>query len=364
MQIILFAIPYIVTLIVAYVLIFIGGRYIFSKINSLFGIDFTGEQQKQDLSTPLISPLFTEKGFHAFQTYALQRLNKRWITYGAFFLVVLLEFIGIWGPFLFFQVDEWVQNFPELTENGLYYAYLVFRVGPLSLFLFWFLFCVSALIFLIIEVMIIFNALGNFSGLSLNKISEYLDSSVENESPDVFSQKSEFVQFSLTNFRRKCKIIPQMFLKINIGISIGTVILVLMASIYISNILEEEVRTFAISSFFPMIPGIMLLNLAVFIFPQYSLHRHLERIKKAFLDYISHFADLRSGQYLNFTFTDNLEEGKERQLLLSELQTLNQIIEQAEGFSTWPFDYNHVTTLLIGLILPFATLIIEILFIL
>ncbi|MHA2394867.1 MAG: hypothetical protein ACXAEX_23305, partial [Promethearchaeota archaeon] len=130
LQIILFALPYIGMIFVSYNLIFIGGRYIFSKVKSLFGIDFTGKQQKKDLSTPLLSPLFTEKEFQVFQTYAIHRLNKRWITYGAIFLVLLLEFIGVWGPLLFFRADEWLENFPELAENGLYYAYLVFRIGP------------------------------------------------------------------------------------------------------------------------------------------------------------------------------------------------------------------------------------------
>ncbi len=81
------------------------------------------------------------------------------------------------------------------------------------------------------------------------------------------------------------------------------------------------------------------------------------------MDYISNYIDLKSVQYLNFTYSDNLEEQKGRQLLLSELRIFNQIIEQTEGFLTWPFDYNQVAALLIGLIFPFVTLIIELLFI-
>ncbi|MHA1967019.1 MAG: hypothetical protein ACW964_04370 [Candidatus Hodarchaeales archaeon] len=364
LAVLLFATPYIVTMVVSYILIFIGKSYIFSKIKSFFGIDFTADKHQNGLPTPLLSPLFTEKGFQDFQSYALLRLNKRWITYGAIFLTVLSEFVGLWGPFLFFQTDEWIENFPELAENGLYYLYLVFRVGPLSLILFWYLFSISALLLTLIEIMIIFNALGDFPGLSLNKIPEYFDNSFVNEKSNVFSQNSEVVQFSLQQFRRKCKIIPQMFLKINIGISIGSFILGIMASIYYSNIVQEEARRFAMSLFFPTISGLMLLNLTVFIFPQWSLHRHLKRIKESFLDYISNYMDLQSVRYLNLTFTYNLEEKKEKELLLSELQTLNQIIEQTEGFLTWPFNYNQVATLMIGLIFPFLPLFIEILFIL
>ncbi|MHA2224842.1 MAG: hypothetical protein ACXAC8_06540 [Candidatus Hodarchaeales archaeon] len=363
LQIILFAIPYIVTMIISYQLIFIGGNYIISKIKSLFGIDFTNQQEQGLSASPLISPLFTDKGFQDFQFYAYNRLTKKWITYGAASVTVILEFFGIVGPFLFFQADEWIENFPELAENGLYYAYLVFRVVPLSLFVFWFLFSISATLFLIIELMIIFNVLGNFSGLSLNKISDYFDTSIVNEKTLNFSQKSEIVQFSLTRFRRKCKIIPSMFLKINIGISIGTGIMVLMASNYFSNIQLEEARSFATTTFYPILLGIMLLNFAVFIIPQWSLHRHLERIKKSFLDYISNYVDLKSIQYLNFVSTDDLEEQEEKQLLLRELQTLNHIIEDTEGFLTWPFNYNQVATLLIGLVFPFVILMIEILFI-
>jgi hypothetical protein len=207
--------------------------------------------------------------------------------------------------------------------------------------------------------MIIFNALGNFSGLSLNKISNYLENSIGNESSTTSSQNLELVQFSLTNFRRKCKIIPQMFLKLNLGFSLGTFIMVILATIYFSNILEEEAKQFAISSFFPVIPGIMLLNLAVFIFPQYSLHRHLGRIKNSFLDYISSYMDIKSAQYLNITLIDNLEEKEESFLLLNELRKINRIIEEIEDFFTWPFNYNQVATLLVGLIFPFAPLIIE-----
>ena len=105
----------------------------------------------------------------------------------------------------------------------------------------------------------------------------------------------------------------------------------------------------------------MLHNLAVFIFPQFSLHRHLERIIKSVLDNISNFIDFKSVKYLNFTITDNLEE---RQVFLSELKTLNQMIEQTEVFLTWPFNYNQVATLLISLLFNVILLIIEILFIL
>ncbi|MFX0084367.1 MAG: hypothetical protein ACFFAU_01735 [Candidatus Hodarchaeota archaeon] len=73
---------------------------------------------------------------------------------------------------------------------------------------------------------------------------------------------------------------------------------------------------------------------------------------------------MKSVQYLNFTFTDNLEETEEKKLFLSEIKTINQIIEQMEGFISWPFNYNQITTLLIGLIFLFVPLIIEILFIL
>ena len=157
----------------------------------LFDIDFTTGQQVKDDSPPLLSPLFVENEFQDFQTYSFNRLNKKWIIYSAFLLTIILEFIGIWAPFLFFQGDEWLENFPELAENGLYYLYLTFRIGPLSLFLFWFLFPVTALLLLIIELMIIFNALGNFPGLSLNRIADYLDPSIVNESSNVFFQKLE-----------------------------------------------------------------------------------------------------------------------------------------------------------------------------
>ncbi|MFX0181909.1 MAG: hypothetical protein ACFE95_02405 [Candidatus Hodarchaeota archaeon] len=359
LQILLFGMPYTITILVFYHLIFIGGLYIFSKIKSLFGIDFTSNHQEQDLPAPLITPLFTEKGFQEFQSYTLHRLNKRWITYGAIFFSILIVFFILWGPFLLFQVDEWIENFPELAENGFFYVYLVFRIGPLSLYLLWFLFSVLSLLFLIIEIMIIFNALGNFSGLSLSKISEYFDRPIVNEKSDDFSQYSEIVQFSFKRFRRKCKIIPEMFLKINLGVSLGTFFLGILFSIYTSYILQEEVKSFVISFFFPVIAGIMLFNLIVFIFPQFSLHRHLVRVKEFFLEKFEEVYEIKRFQYLNFAFIDNLEE---KNLLLSELQTLNQMIADIEGILTWPFNYNHLSTLLIGLIFPFLPLIFEILF--
>ncbi|MFX0152398.1 MAG: hypothetical protein ACFFAJ_16545 [Candidatus Hodarchaeota archaeon] len=359
LKILLFGMPYTVFILVFYHLIFIGGLFIFSKIKSLLGIDITANHQEQDLPVPLITPLFTEKGFQDFQSYALRRLNKRWITYGAIFFALLIVFFILWGPILFFQADEWIDNFPELAENGLYYVYLVFRIGPLSLYLLWFSFSVLSLLFLIIEVMIIFNALGNFSGLSLSKISEYFDSSIVNEKSTDFYQNSEIVQFSLKRFRRKCKIIPEMFLKINLGVSLATFVLGILFSIYTSYTLQEEAKSFAISFFFPIIAGVMLFNLIVFIFPQLSLHRHLARVKEFILEKFEEIYEIKRFQYLNFAFNDNLEE---KNSLLSELQTLNQMIVDIEDIPTWPFNYNHLTTLFIGLIFPFLPLIFEILF--
>lgn len=152
-----------------------------------------------------------------------------------------------------------------------------------------------------------------------------------------------------------------MFLKINLGISLGSFMLGIMFSIYSSNILQEEAKSFAMIGFFPLISGIMVLNLIVFIFPQFSLHKHLERVKESFLEKFEEVGEIKRFQYLNLAFTDNLEE---KQTLLSELQTLNQIIEDFESISTWPFNYNQLTTLLIGIAFPFLPLIFEILFIL
>jgi len=234
LQVIQFGIPYSLTILVFFHIIFFGGLYIFSKIESLFGIDFIADQKEKDLPAPLISTLFTEEGFQDFQKFASIRLNKKWITIVAGFLTALVTLFGLWGPFIFFQADEWIENFPELAENGLYYFYLIFRIGPYSLIAIWFLFSVLSLLFLIIELMVIFNALGSFSGLSLSKISEYFDSSLVNEKSNVFSNNAEVVQFSLKRFRRKCKVIPAMFLKINLGISLVTFFLGILFSIYTS----------------------------------------------------------------------------------------------------------------------------------
>jgi hypothetical protein len=342
-------------------IIFFGGLYIFSKIESLFGIDFIADQKEKDLPAPLISTLFTEEGFQDFQKFASIRLNKKWITIVAGFLTALVTLFGLWGPFIFFQADEWIENFPELAENGLYYFYLIFRIGPYSLIAIWFLFSVLSLLFLIIELMVIFNALGSFSGLSLSKISEYFDSSLVNEKSYVFSNNAEVVQFSLKRFRRKCKVIPAMFLKINLGISLVTFFLGILFSIYTSYILLEKAKIFAYSFFFPFIAGIMLFNLIIFIFPQFSLHRHLKRVKKSFLEKFEDIYEIKSIQYLNLAFSDNSEE---KTLLLNEIHTLNHMIIDIEGIFTWPFNYNQLTTLLIGLIFPFFPLIFEIFFIL
>ncbi|MHA2289975.1 MAG: hypothetical protein ACXABG_14415, partial [Promethearchaeota archaeon] len=258
LEVLLFGLPYTVTVMVFYHITFFGGLYIFSKINSLFGIDLMSNQQEQDPSPPLISPLFTEKGFQDFQSYTIYRFNKRWNSYLASFLTFLVALFGLWAPFILFQADEWIENFPELAEKGLYNLYLIFRIGPYSLIALWFLFCVFSLLLIIIEVMIIFNALGNFSGLSLSNVSEYFESSIVNEKSNISSQNSDIVQFSLRRFRRKCKIIPSFFLKINLGISLATFTLGIMFSIYTSYILQEEAKSFALSFFFPFIAGIML----------------------------------------------------------------------------------------------------------
>jgi hypothetical protein len=358
LQVLLFGMPYTVTSLVIYHIIFLGGLYIFSKIKSLFGIDFSDNKHKQDPPTPLLSPLFTEKGFQNFQSYASIRFNKRWVTYVAAFFAVLVASFGLWAPFLLFQADEWIEHFPELASNGLT-PYLIFRIGPYSLITLWFLFSIISLLFLIVELMRIFNALGNFSGLSISKISDHFKST--NEKSSVFSQNTEVAQFSLKRFRRKCRIIPEMFLKINLVISLAAFMLAIMFSIYTGYILQEEARDFATSFFFPIISGIMLFNIIVFLFPQFSLHKHLERVKESFLEKFEEIYEVKRFQYLNLAFVDNLEE---KTLLLSELQTLNQMITDIEDINTWPFNYNQLTTLLIGVAFPFLPLIFEILFIL
>jgi hypothetical protein len=359
-QILLFGLPFTVTVLIIYHLTFIGGRYIFSKIKSLFGIDLTANLQEQDISPPLLSSLFTKDGFQDFQSYVSNRFNKKWISYVAIFLTLLVSIFGLWAPLLLFQTDEWIGTFPELAENGLYYLYLIFRIIPYFLTMLWFLFSFFSLIFLIVELMIVFNALGDFSGLSLNKISEYFDSSIVNEKSVDISHKSEVVQFSLKRFRRKTKVIPEMFLRINLGVALASFIMGIMFSIYTSYVLEEEVRNLVLSLFYPIISGIMMFNFILFIFPQFSIHRHLERVKESFLEKFEEIYEIKRFEYLSFESIDNLEE---KNLLLSELQTLNQMIESIEGIDTWPFNYNHLTTLFIGLIFPFLPLIIEILFI-
>ena len=81
-------------------------------------------------------------------------------------------------------------------------------------------------------------------------------------------------------------------------------------------------------------------------------------MKEFFLEKFEEKYEIKWLQYLNFDSIDNSEE---KQLLLSELLTLNQIIVDIESISTWPFNYNHLTALLIGLIFPFLPLIFEIL---
>ena len=61
-------------------------------------------------------------------------------------------------------------------------------------------------------------------------------------------------------------------------------------------------------------------------------------------------------------FSGSMYQLKEKHLFLNELQTLNQIIQDLDGLDTWPFNYNQLTTLLIGLVFPFLPLVFEILF--
>jgi len=84
------------------------------------GIDFITNQKEQDLSPPLLASLFTDEGFYEFQAYSLKRFNKKWITYGAVLSTIILLLSALWIPFFLFQADEWIDNFPELAENGMY----------------------------------------------------------------------------------------------------------------------------------------------------------------------------------------------------------------------------------------------------
>jgi hypothetical protein len=358
LRVLQFGIPISIAIFFFFNIFFFGGLYFFSKIKNLLGIDLTTNKQEKDLPKPLISSLFTEEGFKEFQIYFSERINKKWITVVAISGTILVVIFGLYSPFILFQADEWIENFPELAENGLYPLYLIFRIGPYSLVMTWFLISFFSVLLLIVELMITFNALGNFSGLSLSRISTYFENSSINRSGAVFSQKYEGIQLSLKRFRKKSKIIPEFFLEINLGISLVTFILAIMTSIYTSYILQEEARNFANAFIFVIISGIMLFNLIVFIFPQFSLHRQLDRVKDFFLENFEEKYEVKWLQYLKI---DSIENSEEKRLLLSELRTLNQIIVDIESISTWPFNYNHLTTLIIGLIFPFLPLIFEIL---
>jgi len=355
-KILLFGIPYTITSVLLYNIAFFGGLYLLSKINDLFGIDFSDSQIIRDNPNPMITPLFTKTGFLDFQNYISERISKKWIPISAGILTVIIVVTGVYSPFILFQGDEWIENFPELGTNEVYYPYLILRIFPYSLTAIWFLFCVISMLFLIVEFMIIFNTLGNFSGLSLSRLSKYLDSN----SSSILSDQSEIVRFSIKRFRRRSRIIPELFLKINIGVSVATFIIALLFSVYISNIVLPGAKNFANYFFFTFLSAMMTFNVIVFLFPQYSLHRHLERVKNSFLDKFEEIYEIKKFQYLNFAFVENLEE---KNLLLGELQILHQLIVDIEEISTWPFNYNHLTTLIIGLIFPFLPLLFEILFI-
>ena len=355
-KILLFGLPYTITSISLYNIAFFGGLYLLSKINDLFGIDFSDSQIIHDNTSPMITQLFTKTGFLDFQTYISERISKKWIPISAGILTVIIVATGVYSPFILFQADEWIENFPELGTNEVFFPYLVLRIIPYSLTAVWFLFCVISMLFLIVEFMIIFNTLGNFSGLSLSKLSEYLNS----DPSSILSDQSDIVRFSIKRFRRRSRIIPELFLKINIGVSIATFIIALLFSVYTSNIILPEAKNFANYFFFTFLSAMMIFNLTVFLFPQYSLHRHLESVKNSFLEKFEEIYEIKKFQYLDFAFVENLEK---KNLLLGELQTLHQLIVDIEEISTWPFNYNHLTTLIIGLIFPFLPLLFEILFI-
>ncbi len=333
-QILIFGLPYTVITLIYIHLAFIGGHYLFYKIKTLFGINFFSYFKKQDFSIPQLSTLFKEDGFREFQSYALIRFNKRWISYLAIFIALFMVFFAVWLSLILFQQDDWIANFPELAENGLYSLYLVFKTIPYSIFMIWSLICTFSLLFLIVELMIVFNSLGNFSVLSLDNFSEYFNSSLSTEKPVDFSQLS-MLQFSLKRFRRKCKIVPEMFLKINLGIALGIFLAVAGTLVYFSYFQQEEIMILAFYTWGPLIIGGMMLNLVIFIFPQFSLHKQLKRAKSILMKKFDEIYEIKRSQYLNFAFNDNLEE---KNLLLSELQTLNQMVEDIEGVKTWPFN--------------------------
>ncbi|MHA2106014.1 MAG: hypothetical protein ACW981_21510 [Candidatus Hodarchaeales archaeon] len=355
-QILIFSLPYTVIAFIYIHLAFIGSQYIFYKIKSLFGIRIASYIKEQEVLTPQLSTLFKEEGFRKFRSYALIRFNKRWITYGSLFIALLMAFFAVWLPLLLFQKDEWIENFPEIVENGLYYLYLAFRIIPYSFFMIWSLFSVISLLFLLFELMIVFNSLGNFSGLSLNNFREYFINSLSTEKPIDFSKNSEVVQFSLKRFRRKCKIIPEMFLKINLGIALGSFLIAAGTMVYISYIRQEEIIVIAVSFFFPLILGIMVLNLIIFIFPQVSIHNQLERAKSILMEKFEEIYEIKRFQYLRYAFDDNLEE---KNMLLSELQTLDHMVEEIDEVKTWPFNYGQITTIILGSLFAFLPLIID-----
>lgn len=336
--------------------LFFAGNWGITQLRNLYGIDFRSRKRPLKEQAHLAA-LFEGNSYREFQTSTYREFIGLEMPFIAFLISGILVFVAILYPFLT-ETDRLIVDHPEIVEGDLNYAYFVFRIVPLSIYLFWFFFSGLGGVLLLSEVVFSFHSLANYPGLSLNQANRYFEFEGEERQTVDFSQKSEIVKFSLKRFKRRSKGIPEFLLRINVVISICLALIGLYVFFFVSAIENEQTQFVVIVFGSGVIILLLLINLFLFIFPQFSLHSQLEGARNSMIEAIEEIYELKKIQYLQIAAaTKTAKEDKE--LLWLEMQALIHLTEELESILTWPFNYPQLATLIGGSLLALIPVILQ-----
>ncbi|MHA2365374.1 MAG: hypothetical protein ACXAC7_15555 [Candidatus Hodarchaeales archaeon] len=351
---------FIITMVLQVSIAYMIGQLIFSELDSIFGVDI--KQKKVNLShrSELLN-LFEEGEFQNYQNYVVERLLSKRILLITLILAIVLTFFG-WVMPMLMKSDVNFEIYPELIDDRNYYLYLLLAGLPSNILTFILVFTSILIFVLLFEVVLCFHALSESPGLSLNQIPKMIQRDDFAIDEGKISERSVIMKFSLKRFQRQSKIVPNHLLKVNLAIVLsfligGISILWMFYGVGSSGDAESITYGLALWGLFMLVSG--LINILLFLLPQWSFHNQLERVKGSMIESIEDIFELKKFKFLQIVDKDAKDE---KESLAIEMQTLSSIIEDIENIATWPFDYEQLVSLIGGILLPAILVIISIMY--
>ncbi|MFX1514192.1 MAG: hypothetical protein ACFFCQ_16565 [Promethearchaeota archaeon] len=237
--------------------------------------------------------------------------------------------------------------FPELSTGNNYYFLLLLSTLPACFLTGWMMLSYFLIIFLMFEVVLCFHALSDSPGLTINQIPKMIQ-----KERLKFLERSEIMKFSLKRFKRQIKVVPGLLFKINLAFLLCILfggLSIFWASYGIeSNGDSLDLSIVAVYGVLLLCTG--LINLLLFLFPQWDFHNQLEIVKGSMIESPQDIFELKKFQFLSIV---DKEAKEAKESLVIEIQTLTSIIDDIESLMTWPFDYDQLFSLIGGILIPF-----------